>query len=287
MPVSLKRGSLLVLALAILFWWGFMFAKHDPLLGPIVPFGDDPYDAVGSFGIVAGVLLAVISLVRAFRPYCQRAPTAAQEIFLVRSQASIAIAVLVTLVADAVALARHPAMWMHAGARTRLLALITGLAIVAGGALIRFRSTREGRQEPGAWRRAALVLAATIMLLAVYPERWINGFTTHMITVIIGDVILFANIRFFVQALVPFRATEASQGPPGRAVRYGWSIVLGIGVLFGVFAFLGEMSEGTGAPPLGRALLVASVFLGLATAGMLVAYAFLGKPLGLNARSQN
>jgi len=49
MPGRLKRSAVVVAAFAGFFYWGFMTAKHDPSLRDIVPFGEDPYDAVGSF----------------------------------------------------------------------------------------------------------------------------------------------------------------------------------------------------------------------------------------------
>ena len=54
---------------------------------------------------------------------------------------------------------------------------------------------------------------------------------------------------------------------------------------FGAFAFTGEMAEGSGAQSLGRLAFVASVFVGLGLAGLVIAYAFLGEPLGLTPRS--
>jgi hypothetical protein len=32
----------IVFALGSLFYWSFMFAKHDPALRDVIPFGDDP-----------------------------------------------------------------------------------------------------------------------------------------------------------------------------------------------------------------------------------------------------
>ena len=46
-----------------------------------------------------------------------------------------------------------------------------------------------------------------------------------------------------------------------------------------MFALLGEMSEG-GTPRTVRLLAVAAVFLGLAIAGVLIAFALLAGPLG-------
>ena len=58
------------------------------------------------------------------------------------------------------------------------------------------------------------------------------------------------------------------------------------GAAFGTFAFLGELSEGPGTLPVARLLIVASVFLGLAIVGLLLAYLCLGVPLGLGPQAR-
>jgi hypothetical protein len=65
------------------------------------------------------------------------------------------------------------------------------------------------------------------------------------------------------------------------SLTHQWGIVTMVGVLIGAFAFLGEISEGAGLIPSISLLSVASVFIGLGAAGLLIAYAFLGSPLGL------
>src|SRR6202021_3171404 len=68
MQKTLKRNAILVSGLALFFWWAFGFAKHDPALRSIIPFGEDPYDAVSSFGVIAAALLALVSAAPAFLP---------------------------------------------------------------------------------------------------------------------------------------------------------------------------------------------------------------------------
>ena len=80
------------------------------------------------------------------------------------------------------------------------------------------------------------------------------------------------------------RAHTGSMSGSGRFLnaQHRWGVVLLGGALIGAFLALAEMSEGGGAlPPLGQLLFVTSVFVSLATAGLLIAYAFLGGPLGL------
>ncbi len=43
-----------------------MLAKHAPGMRDVIPFGEAPFDAIGSFGVIVAVLLSVLSLARAF-----------------------------------------------------------------------------------------------------------------------------------------------------------------------------------------------------------------------------
>jgi hypothetical protein len=140
-PGTLKLNALIVSGLWTLFSWSFMWAKHDPVLRDVIPFGEDPYDAVGSFGVVAGIPIALAALVRAFRPHRQRPPSTAQRMYLVRAQAAVVLIVLITLASDAVAMARHPLAWVGAAARDELSALLAALASAA----IRFTQTMASR----------------------------------------------------------------------------------------------------------------------------------------------
>lgn len=278
MPLRLKRNSLFAFVLALLFWGAFMFAKHDPVLRPIIPFGDDPYDAVGSFAVIVGLLIAVIALVRAFWPYRDR-PSDEQTVYLVRSQEAVALAVFVTLGADAIAMARHPALWMHA-ARGRLLCVLGIMAAAALLAHFTVTATWQRKAPRRAWITASVVTLACALGLALYPESWIGHLVAHLLTVLAGAVILFASMAVLLRVAVPFDAADKMARAPSPH-RWGWAIVAAVGLLAGVAAFLGEMSEGVPGFSLARLLFVAAVFVGLGLGGLLIAYAFLARPLGL------
>jgi hypothetical protein len=288
MPQTLKRNAVIVFGLAIFFWWSFMFAKHDPRLRSIIPFGDDPYDAVGSFGTIVGVLIALLSLVRAFRPYRKQPPNNAQRRYLVRSQEAVAIAVLLTLLADTVAMARHPSLWVAAASRDELIELLGGMSVVALGVqwLIRKSQERVAHTHSTLLVRAVFTTLVATCALAVYPEQLIQSAGTHLLTVIIAAFVLFAPMRALIISLVPFNRKEGlaeavPKGGSGISRWQRWGIVVVIGVSIGAFAFVGEMSEGANPMSLIRVLFVASVFVGLGVAGLVIAYAFLGTPLGL------
>lgn len=286
MPRNLKRNALIVFGLAILFWWSFMFAKHDPHLRSRIPFGDDPYDAVGSFSMIAGILIAVLSLVRAFRPYRKNPPTLAQRLYLVRSQEAVVLAVFLTLLADAVAMVRHPSRWIAAASSGELMMLLGGLLVIAMA--VQWLITKSQERECARWGTVLFTLLLATCVLGVYPENLIQRTGTHLATIVVGDLVLFASMRVLLTALFPY--TEDKQlsvaVPGGKPVFSGWRawiMVAVLGLLIGAFAFAGEMREGVGSISLPHGLLVASVFVGLGLAGIVIAYAFLAAPLGLQA----
>lgn len=279
MPTALKRNSLIVAALAVLFWWAFMHAKHAPALRAAIPFGDDPYDAVGSFALLAGVVVVLIACARAFRPH--RLPAVAQRVFLVRSQAAFVLMVLMMVAADAVAMARHPAMWLTV--RRELLTLLGGLAAAALLTLWLVLAGERGAARERSWMPGIAAVLAALAILAVYPESLIARPGTHLLTIVVADALLFLPIGLLLPALVPLRA-DAQPAPTrqrGRGLARAWSAAVVVGLLLGGLAFAGEMSEGSSHAPLGRLLIVACIFVGLGIAGVLIAFACLAKPLGL------
>lgn len=290
MPGILKRNAVIVVGLAVLFYWSFMFAKHDAALRHVIPFSDDPYDAVGSFGVIVGMLIALLSLLRAFRPY-REAPTMVQRVYLVRSQEAVVLAVFITLASDAVAMARHPSMWIGAASRDRLVALLSVLVIITAAVHLLVRAAQQNLGGFGTtrWAVPPTVTLLALLILSGYPEHLINRISTHLLTVVAGAIVLFASMRFLLNALVPY----SSDGEPignlparGGFLTAGqrWTAVLLAGTLIGTFAFLGEMGESRSTLPWGRAVFIASVYISLGLAGVFIAYAFLGKPLGLGPR---
>lgn len=286
MPNDFKRNSVLCLALAAVFNWGFMFAKHDAALRGVIPFGDDPYDAIGSFAIFVALIVAVVAMVRAFRQYPMPV-SATQRLFVLRAQTAVVLVVLITLEADAVAMVRHPGVWIHSHAVAKLMALLAGLGLAATGVQsLVIGSERSQRWEPRRWTTVAIATTLAAAVLMFYPERLIAGVWTHLLTVVVSAVILFATTRALLLALVPDIGSDTAPDISGRERPSGrtrhWAVVILVGAAFGAFAFLGELSEGSGAQSIARILAVAGVFLGLAIAGVGAAFGFLGAPLGLS-----
>jgi hypothetical protein len=282
---ELKLTSLFIFALAVLFYAFFMYAKHDPALSAVNGFADDPYDAVGSFGIQAAMFLGLLCLIRAFRPSRPDAASVSGPAFLARAQMAAVLSVAVTLAADLVAMLRHPAVWMGSPRGYKLLALLAGMAVstaTVGALALRQARKMDLPPAPRPWRNAVLVSLIASLTLFVYPDHFRQGLIGALFAVLAGDVILFASVWAWTMALMPYGPGAA----PTKASRWfatgksEWTLVILAGVLIGLVFVAGEASEGSGIPPT-RLALVISVYIGLETAGLMIGYRFLGKPLGL------
>jgi hypothetical protein len=105
----------------------------------------------------------------------------------------------------------------------------------------------------------------------------------HIITCDIANVLLIAPVAFFVMSLFPDEASQTTRvagssydlGPIPR-----WTIVTLLGLSIGLTAFLAEIRESASSLPIAQLAFVGSVYAYLGLSGLLIAYAFLRKPLG-------
>jgi hypothetical protein len=138
---------------------------------------------------------------------------------------------------------------------------------------------------PNLWKRAAIVSLAAVAILAFYPENLRQSTVGELFTVIVGAILLFAPMWAFGMSLVPYQ-TEVKQHEAItlsdwlNRYKYQIGFVILLGILMGLFFVLGESTEGGGGPRLPRFAFVASVYIGLETAGLLIGYSFMRKPLG-------
>jgi len=175
------------------FWIFFDASKHNGLLMKANVFLEDPYDAVGSFGIQLACLGAVLSVVRVLRPYPQGI-TCEPLRRILRGEAVALCAVEVTLGADGLAMLRYLHRWTGSPAGW-LLAFIISL-LVAVTALVGWRLSQLGRtlkmhSSPSSWWRTGLVCLAGILVLMFYPEGWRQGVPGGVFTALVGMAILF------------------------------------------------------------------------------------------------
>jgi len=297
----LKTNASIVCVLALAFFAFFDVTKHDPSLSAVNPFADDPYDAIGSFGVQAGIFLGLLSLFRAFRPFqtgapfeeqrlfLLRAPFEEQRLFLLRAELAAVLAVVITLVGDGVALARHPSLWLGSAAGGRLCALLGGLFLcaVATGVLV-YRSARNARGPARArpWRRAAVVSLAAVVALALYPESIRQSTAGLLFTVVVGAALLFAPLWAVLAALLPDGAAASmheQRMASGWLARhtFQWVLVVCVGLFLGALLFVAEATKEGVAQDVTKRAFVLLVYVGLETIGVIIGFSFLRTSLGL------
>ena len=290
MQAKMKINAVLILGLAVLFYWFFMYCKHNAPLAAINPFADDPYDAVGSFGIQAAAFLGILSVVRAFRASSPASALEDKGVLVARAELAAVLSVGVTLAADVAAMVRHFTLWRGTAAGNELLALLCGmmlLTFIIGAGVQQQARTEIPQGAASAKNKALAVSAIMLFILLSYPESWRHGLIGVLLTALVGTVLLFVPLAAWQMALAPGEVAKKRSGDDivgsNSRRKYQWAIVVLAGVAIGLFFVMGEASEGSGIPR-GRLALVISAYIGLETAGVLIGYALLRKPLGLFRR---
>jgi hypothetical protein len=325
-----KVSAWLGVGLAVLFYLFFQVSKQQPDLARVNAFANDPYDAVGSFAVQFALFVAVVSLIRALRRYSPSIPIEPQRRLLARGLVLIWLTVAMTLIADAIALIRHPSVWISQPAGHVLAAMLGITALCTG--LLAWRVRSGAWTSPPAPARkvppvaAVAIFAASVVILALYPEGFRD--TTHgaLLTVVAGAILLFVPLWALGLALSPspgpryedviddlasmYRYLQrrsmrfAQMSHLGESVlswplfrvvasglnprRHRWNAAILLGILLGISLVLGEMlGEGGGSHQIGRLAFIVAVFVSLESFAVLLGYALLARPLGLFRRMQH
>ncbi len=226
MPKQYKVNACLTFVLAVLFYLFWQISKHQPALSQVNAFAEDPYDAVGSFGTQLAVFTALLSVVRAFRPYQPNKVLDAQKVYLVRAEYITCLSVAVTLGADTVAMLRYPSVWMGFPAGQILAALVVGMALLAAlvGWLIH-HATRES-MLPSAqtgWTRAIGISVVGVIILAAYPENWRQSVPGgELLTVVVGATLFIASVWAWGMAISPSLETHGEDFIDDLVSMYRW-----------------------------------------------------------------
>src|ERR1051325_6208544 len=201
----LRTISLVVFVLAVFFFAFVDTSKHIPFLAIINPFADDPYDAVGSFGIQLSFFAAAISLFRAFRPYLAKEIPANQLLLILRGETVALLAIFVTVSADSVALLRYGAMWKSSPAGWILVGLISVLillTIVVSLQLYRIVGKLSLSFANRSWMRAPLFLIS-ILIFAVYPASMLESIPGGIFSALLGMIVLFISTWALATTIFP------------------------------------------------------------------------------------
>jgi len=273
------RDALLVCGLALVFSCAFFFLKHNPSLRDITPFGEDPYDAIGSLAFIAANLLAATCLARVLFPGLVGRSGA--PIYVLRTEAAVSLCILVAISSDAIAMVRHLSQWRGSSGEFALLLILSSLIAASIGVLL----VVCRRSQPPSFGRlstAGIIFLGTLLCLSLYPESLIHNTFAHIITCDVADVLLVAPVAAFVLALFPNNppAPRLTRSHRSLGAVARWIIVALLGFGVGLVAFLAEIRESAASHPLSRLAFVGSVYAYLGLSGLILAYAFFRKPLG-------
>ncbi len=314
---AFKTISFVIFLLTIFFWAFFDTSKNIPLLAVINPFADDPYDAVGSFGVQLSFFAALLSLIRALRPYTTKEISSNQLLLFLRGETVALLSIIVTLIADIVAMIRYPWMWMNSPAGWILAGLVGGLILLT--TLISFQLYRIVVHLPfsfanRSWRRLIL-FPMSIMILVVYPADSLESISGGIFTALAGMIILFISTWALATTIFPQNETEFEDVFDDFASIYReiksrmkfisrlenitkvnwlhaffgwlnprkhrWNFILLVAVMIGGLLMLVEtMNEGVSSD-MNMVLLLLGVFVGIESMGILLGYILFSSFLGI------
>jgi hypothetical protein len=242
---KLKASAPVIFGLSILFIVFFQFCKHAPGIGVTNPFAEDPYDAVGSFGIQLALLAALLMLVRTFRPYSQTGTPPAQTLLALRAGAVTLLSVAVTLAADAIGLARTIVTDGVFPATGALAGLVGGMALVTLAAGWTFARTARGLEVPSAprlWGWAASILVLSVLILAFYPLSWREASIPGAIfTALTGMALLFVTVWVLATIIFPVAEFEYEDIFDDLVAIYAW-LRTRLRFAAGLFAWLDKIA---------------------------------------------
>ncbi len=318
----LRLASVVALLLTAIFIIVFDRGKHDVALARVNPFAEDPYDAVGSFGVQLGFACSILAVVRAFRTDLKTESLYNRYTYTLRAMAVSQLAIIVTMLADFVALARHSSLWDHSPEGNHLIIFTGGLFLLASGFclyLIRLANRRDVCSQNPLRPRQTVLILIVLGLLGIYPVGWRDGLAGGILTAIVGMVFLFYSVALLSKAMFPcpdipekdliddlvgiLQTLKPRSGYPARIIasienglpssalrrmvdlfnprKHEWNLLALIAILAGFSLALAEIfSDGT-SRGVGQAVLTATVYIALESAGVFVGYALLRRFLGL------
>ncbi len=225
-----KANACLLFLLAVVFYLFWQICKQQPALAQVATFTEDPYDAIGSFATQFALFTALLSIVRAFRPY-EQGITENQQVLFVRGAYLTCLAVAVTLWSDVVAMLRFPDVWFGLTAGWTLAALVGGMALLTalmGWSIHRVASGSMTQSTHRGWIRATALSIAGAIICALYPQNWSEGFPTGglgtafiLFTAFLGMAIFFVVVWAWDIVLFPEQEPPVEDFIDDLAAFYG------------------------------------------------------------------
>ena len=192
-----QRFALLACLLSILFWAFFNTSKHNPLFAEINPFANDPFDAVGSFGMLLAPLVADLALLGCLRPHPKGWTSLDMQVCLNRVAISL-LAVTVTMLADSIALVRSILTWSRFSAGWLLSAMVLTLLVITIIVIRKLAALLNTYNLAKPWHLTlphVFIFIISALALFLFPDQWRSLLPGALLAVLVGMTILFMDIR--------------------------------------------------------------------------------------------
>jgi hypothetical protein len=265
-PIRIRRlfGITALCAIAALLFTGFFQINKQGPFGDINPFGEDPYDAVGSFAFQAALLVGVLTFARALRQSKDPQLAGVGGRLILRGNGFVLAAIGLTLLADSVAVIRQPVAASGWGGvlLTELAAMIL-LAAFCVFALMRFWLSVPTSPPPCDLTPADAIddlwtlVRVPVQILGRFLPRRIAEWTGRM-----NSDKLFSRAGWINPRSHP------------------WRFAVAVGLLVGVLINLAQLREGL-PPSLAIGILVTGIFFFGEFFALLAGFALVGGFLGL------
>lgn len=205
MSNSFKVTTLLILFLAVLFIIFFFLTKQNSVFSILNPFTDDPYDAVGSFAIQLSFFTAIISLLRAFRPYNKGISQANQKVLLIRGLIISVLSVFITLITDIIAMLRYYSTWINLTGGQLLGLIVAGMTVLTLFTilLVIHLSKEKIIVTLKRWKIPGAFFICYVLIFSLYPSLWRQSLIGEIFTVTVGLLLSFLFIRITINPLFP------------------------------------------------------------------------------------
>ena len=213
MPKQYKVSACLTCILALVFYLFWQLCKQQPYLAKVATFTEDPYDAVGSIGVQFAIFLALLTVVRAFRPYQPDRDLGSPQALLIRGVYLTCLSVAVTLGADVVGMLRYPAVWIGTPAGYTLAACVGGMALITvciGWWIHLITRERMIPSRRSRWMGAIGISLIGASICAVYPQDWRQGFVVGgwgtvfiLFTIVLGMTIFYTLVWVWGMVISP------------------------------------------------------------------------------------
>lgn len=256
------RVTVLITLTGLIFYPFFQINKGGPFRD-INPFGDDPYDAIGSFAFQAALLIGILTYSRALR--LKGDPEQVLKVRLIlRGNGLVLFAIGITLMADAVAEILHPLPSSYWGNvllfELGAMFLLTAICIIALAVVFRCLQPaappRDLTPADGIDDLWTLVRSPVSLFGKALPDKfveWVKRFNSD---------------RLFARA------------PWLNPRTHPWRFACALGLLVGVGLTLAQLQEGP-PPSLMIGLLLAGIFISVEFLATLAGFAIFGGYLGL------